>query len=71
MQKSRTQVALTNAILIELASIHAESKLVEERLLTDQREQRNLIMRMQQLEIDARKGDVINLNRVLALTKAK
>jgi hypothetical protein len=65
------QIALTNAILIELASIQAESKVVEQRLLTDQREERNLIMRMKQLEIEAQKGDSMNLNRVLALTKTK
>ncbi len=65
------QIALTNAILIELASIQAETKVVEERLLTDQKEQRNLIMRMKQLEIEAQKGDLMNLNQVLNLTKAK
>ncbi len=65
------QIALTNAILIELASIQAESKVVGERLLTDQREQRNLITRMKQLEIEAQRGDLTNLDRVLALTKAK
>jgi hypothetical protein len=65
------QIALTNAILIKLASIQAESKVVGERLLTDQREQRNLITRMKQLEIEAQKGDLTNLDRVLALTKAK
>lgn len=65
------QVALTNAILIEMASIQAETKVVEERLLTDQKEQRNLIMRMKQLEIEAQKGDLMNLNQVLNLTKAK
>lgn len=65
------QIALTNAILIELASIQAETKVVEQRLLTDQREERNLIMRMKQLEIEAQKGDSMNLNRVLALTKTK
>jgi hypothetical protein len=65
------QIALTNAILIELASIQSETKVVQERLLTDQREERNLIMKMKQLEIDAQKGDRTNLDRVLALTKAK
>lgn len=65
------QIALTNAILIELASIQAESKVVTERLLTDQREQRNLITRMKELEIEAQRGDLTNLDRVLALTKTK
>ena len=65
------QIALTNAILIEMASIQAETKIVEERLLTDQREERNLITKMKQLEIEAQKGDPANLQRVLVLTKAK
>jgi hypothetical protein len=65
------QVALTNAILIELASIQAETKVVEERLLTDQKEERNLIMRMKQLEIDAQNGDLMNLNQFVTLTKTK
>ncbi|NLT68057.1 MAG: hypothetical protein GXX84_15750 [Acidobacteria bacterium] len=65
------QIALTNAILIELASIQAESKLVEQRLLTEQKEQRNLIMRMKQLEIEAQSGDFKNLDYLPALTKTK
>jgi len=65
------QVALTNAILIEMASIQAETKVVEERLLTDQKEERNLIMRMKQLEIEAQKGDLMNLNQFVTLTKTK
>ena len=63
------QVALTNAILIELASIQAESKVVEQRLLTQQKEARNLIMRMKQLEIEAQKGDLKNLDLLLERTK--
>ncbi len=65
------QIALTNAILIELASIQAESKLVEQRLLTDQKEERNLIMRMKQLEIEAQNGDFKNVDYLPALTKTK
>ena len=65
------QIALTNAILIELASIQAETKVVEERLLTDQKEERNLLMRMKQLEIEAQSGDLRNLDELLALTKSK
>ncbi len=49
--------ALTNAILIESAQIQAETKVVEQRLLTDQKEQRNLITRMKQLETEAQQGD--------------
>jgi hypothetical protein len=63
------QIALTNAILIELASIQAESKLIEQRLLTDQKEQRNLIMRMKQLEIEAQNGDNNNLDYIKSITK--
>lgn len=65
------QIALTNAILIELASIQAESKVVEQRLLTDQKEERNLIMRMKQLEIEAQGGDFKNVDFLPALTKTK
>ena len=65
------QIALTNAILIELASIQAESKVVEQRLLTDQKEQRNLIMRMKQLEIEAQKGDIRNLDYLQSITKTQ
>ena len=52
--------ALTNAILIESAQIQAETKVVEQRLLTDQKEQRNLITRMKQLETEAQQGDSRN-----------
>jgi hypothetical protein len=65
------QIALTNAILIEIASIQAETKLVEQRLLTEQKEQRNLIMRMKQLEIEAQNGDLSNLDYLPALTKTQ
>lgn len=65
------QVALTNSILIELASIQAESKVVEQRLLTQQKEARNLITRMKQLEIEAQQGDLRNLDQLLAATKSK
>lgn len=65
------QVALTNSILIELASIQAESKVVEQRLLTEQKEARNLITRMKQLEIEAQQGDLKNLDALLAQTKSK
>ncbi len=63
------QLALTNAILIELASIQAETKVVEQRLLTDQKEQRNLIMKMKQLEIEAQNGDLKNLDQLLSITR--
>ena len=63
------QIALTNAILIEIASIQAESKIVEQRLLTGQREQRNLIARMKQLELQARSNDIRNLERLISITK--
>jgi hypothetical protein len=52
--------ALTNSILIESAEIQAETKVVEQRLLTDQKEQRNLITRMKQLETAAQQGDSQN-----------
>jgi hypothetical protein len=65
------QVALTNAILIELASIQAETKVVEQRLLTDQKEERNLVTRMKQLEIDAQNGDFNNLNYLSTLTETR
>ena len=65
------QIALTNSILIELASIQAESKVVEQRLLTQQKEARNLIMRMKQLEIEAQRGDLRNLDQLMALTKSR
>jgi hypothetical protein len=63
------QVALLNAILIEIASIQAETKVVQQRLLTQQQEARNLIMRMKQLEIESQKGDSKNLEQLLQLTR--
>lgn len=65
------QIALTNAILIELASIQAESKVVEQRLLTQQKEARNLIMRMKQLEIEAQKGDLRNFDLLRERTRTR
>ena len=65
------QIALTNAILIELASIQAESKVIEQRLLTDQKEQRNLIMRRKQLEIEAENGDTRNFDYINSITKTQ
>jgi len=65
------QIALTNAILIELAAIQAESKIVEQRLLTQQKEARNLIMRMKQLEIEAQAGDQRNLGLLLEQTRSR
>lgn len=65
------QIALTNAILIELASIQAESKVIEQRLLTDQKEQRNLIMRMKQLEMEAENGDTRNFDYINSITKTQ
>jgi hypothetical protein len=65
------QIALTNAILIELASIQAETKVVEQRLLTDQKEERNLVMSMKQLEIDAQNGDFNNLNYLSTLSETR
>ena len=63
------QIALTNAILIEVAAIQAEQKVVQQRLLTQQKEARNLIMKMKQLEIQAQPGDVRNLDQLLELTR--
>jgi len=65
------QIALTNSILIELATIQAQIKVVEQRLLTDQKEERNLVTSMKQLEIDAENGDFNNLNYLLSLTKTQ
>jgi hypothetical protein len=65
------QVALTNSILIELATIQSQIKVVEQRLLTDQKEERNLVMRMKQLEIDAQNGDFNDLDYVLSLTRTQ
>jgi hypothetical protein len=63
------QIALTNAILIEAAAIQAEQKVVQQRLLTQQKEARNLIMKMKQLDIEAQRGDVRNLDQLLELTR--
>jgi hypothetical protein len=63
------QVALLNAILIEIASIQAETKVVQQRLLTQQQEARNLIMRMKQLEIESQSGDTKNLDQILQFTR--
>jgi hypothetical protein len=62
------QLALTNAILIEMASIQAETKLIEQRLLTTQMEQRNLIMRMKKLEVESQNGDIGNWNYIESIT---
>lgn len=40
------QIALLNSILIEIATIQTEQKVVQQRLLTQQKENRNLIMKM-------------------------
>ncbi len=61
--------ALTNAILIEIAQIQAETKVVEQRLLTDQKEQRNLLARMKQLEIEAQQGDSRNQDNIRNLLR--
>jgi hypothetical protein len=63
------QIALTNAILIEVAAIQAEQKVVQQRLLTQQKESRNLIMKMKQLEIQTQPGDTRNLDQLLELTR--
>jgi hypothetical protein len=65
------QIALTNSILIEVAAIQAEQKIVQQRLLTQQKEARNLIMKMKQLEIQAQPGDVRNLDQLLDLTRSR
>jgi hypothetical protein len=44
---------------------------IEQRLLTDQKEQRNLIMRMKQLEIEAQNGDNKNLDYLQSITKTQ
>ena len=64
------QIALLNSILIEIATIQTEQKVVQQRLLTQQKETRNLIMKMKQLEIEAQKGDVRNLGQLLELSRA-
>jgi len=63
------QVALLNSILIEIATIQAEQKVVQQRLLTQQKEARNLIQRMKQLEIEAQRGNVRNLEQLYEQTR--
>ena len=63
------QIALLNSILIEIATIQAEQKVVQQRLLTQQKEARNLIMRMNQLEIEGQKGNVRNLEQLYEQTR--
>jgi len=65
------QIALMNSILIEIASIQAEQKVVQQRLLTDQKEARNLIMKMKQLEIDAQRGSIRNIDQLSELTRSR
>jgi hypothetical protein len=60
---------LLNSILIEIATIQAEQKVVQQRLLTQQKEARNLIMRMNQLEIEGQKGNVRNLEQLYEQTR--
>jgi hypothetical protein len=62
------QVALTNAILIELVSIQSETRIVEQRLLTMQKDQQNLIARMKELELEAQRDDAGNLEHILSRT---
>jgi len=65
------QIALTNAILIELASIQAEARIVEQRLLSMQRDQQNLIARMKELELEAQQDDSRNLEYIISTTTAQ
>ena len=65
------QIALMNSILIEIATIQAEQKVVQQRLLTDQKEARNLIMKMKQLEIDAQRGNVRNIDQLSEMTRTR
>jgi hypothetical protein len=58
------QIALMNSILIEIASIQTEQKVVQQRVLTDQKEARNLIMKMKQLEIDAQRESIRNIDQL-------
>ena len=62
------QIALTNAILIELASIQAETRIVEQRLLSMQRDQQDLIARMKELELEAQQDDSRNLEYIISTT---
>ena len=63
------QIALLNSILIEMATIQAEQKVVQQRLLTQQKEARHLIMRMKQLEIEGQTGNVRNLEQLYEQTR--
>jgi len=62
------QIALTNSILLELAAVQAESRAIEQRLLTLQREQQNLIARMKQFELEAQREDSRNLDFIFDST---
>jgi len=65
------QIALMNSILIEIATIQTEQKVVQQRLLTQQKEARNLIMKMKQLEIDAQRGNIQNIEQLRELTQPR
>ena len=63
------QIALLNSILIEIATIQAEQKVVQQRLLTQQKETRHLIMKMKELEIFAQQGNLQNIEQLRELTR--
>ena len=65
------QIALMNSILIEIATIQTEQKVVQQRPLTQQKEARNLIMKMKQLEIDAQRGNIQNIEQLRELTQPR
>jgi hypothetical protein len=65
------QIALMNSILIEIATIQAEQKVVQQRLLTQQKEARNLIMKMKQLEIEGQRGNIHNIEQLRQLTQPR
>jgi len=65
------QAALTNSILLELAAIQVETGILEQRLRATQQEQQNLIAQMKQLELEAREGDVRNLEHIISTTTAQ
>ena len=65
------QIALTNAILLELAAVQAESRAIEQRLLTLQRDQQNLIAQMKQFELEAQRDDGLNLDFIFNNTIAR
>jgi hypothetical protein len=65
------QIALMNSILIEIATIQAEQKVVQQRLLTQQKEARNLIMKMKQLEIEGQRGNIHNIEQLRELTQPR